>query len=195
MEYIIILLAGLAIGAILVYFLIVKKIGRASSTTVSSTSIVEKIERVFKVVLAEGYFSEVYDYKHSEKFLYFIPQTKKALIIINAKVLMGYDFKKFKYEIDATSNKLKIIEFPPCEILSVDPNVKYYNVEENMFNKFSTDDLTQLQAEAKKKIIEKVDISDLPAIAAQQMQQLLTEVASIGQWQLLGIEKVKQLKA
>jgi hypothetical protein len=195
MEYIIILLAGLAIGAILVYFLIVKKIGRSSNSTVNSSLIVEKIERVFKVVLAEGYFSEVYDYKHSEKFLYVIPQTKKALIIINAKVLMGYDFKKFKYEIDAASNKLKIIEFPPCEILSVDPNVKYYNVEENMFNKFSTEDLTQLQAEAKNKIVEKVGSSDLPAIAAQQMQQLLTEVASIGQWQLLGIEKVKQLKA
>jgi Protein of unknown function (DUF4230) len=195
MEYIIILLAGLAIGAILVYFLIVKKIGKSSSTAVNSTLIVEKIERVFKVVLAEGYFSEVYDYKHSDKFLYIIPQTKKALIIINAKVLMGYDFKKFKYEIDADSNKLKIIEFPPCEILSVDPNVKYYNVEENMFNKFSTEDLTQMQAEAKNKIVEKVGTSDLPAIAAQQMQQLLTEVASIGQWQLLGIEKVKQLKA
>jgi hypothetical protein len=195
MEYIIILLAGLCIGALLIYFLVVKKMGRPSSTTISSTSIVEKIEKVFKVVLAEGYFSEVYDYKHSEKFLYFIPQTKKALIIINAKVLMGYDFKKFKYEVDAASNKLKIIEFPACEILSVDPNIKYYNVEENMFNKFSTDDLTQLQAEAKSKIVEKVSTSDLPAIASQQMQQLLQEVASIGQWQLLGLDKLKELKA
>ncbi|MEN9569791.1 MAG: hypothetical protein RL172_1022 [Bacteroidota bacterium] len=189
MAEILLLLAGLVIGGIAMYAFFNRRTTPAA-TSIQHHTIVEKIERVFKIVLAEGYFSEIYDFKHTEKFLYLIPSTKKALLIVNAKVLMGYDFKKLKLEINEKTNEVRILEFPPPEILSVDPEVRYYNVEDNLLNKFSTTDLTQIQLEAKSMIVERARQSDLPTIAHKQMQNLLLELSELKNWKLTGVDKM-----
>jgi Protein of unknown function (DUF4230) len=99
-------------------------------------------------------------------------------------VLMGYDFKKCTFEIDAETKKIKILSFPDPEILSMEPDIKYYNLENGLFNKFDNEDMTKLQVEAKKKINDKVAESDLPSIAKKQMQNLLSELSAINHWQL-----------
>lgn len=76
---------------------------------------------------------------------------QKALVIIKAKVLVGYDFEKLSWEIDELSRKLKIINFPEPEILSIEPDYKYYNMEENIFNLFSREDLSKIQQNGKNK--------------------------------------------
>lgn len=63
---------------------------------------------------------------------------------------MGYDFEKLQWEMDELSRKLKIVNFPEPEILSIEPDYKYYNMEENIFNLFSRDDLSKIQQNGKK---------------------------------------------
>lgn len=174
---------GLLGGAAVVYFLLNKK----KDMTVEQQSadvILQKIERVFKIVTAEGYFSEVFDYNQTSHFAGLVPSTKKALLIVKAKVMMGYDFKKCVLEIDSVTQKVTITSFPEPEILSMEPDIKYYNLENGLFNKFDNEDMTKLQVEAKKKITEKVKESDLPQIAQEQMKNLLNEIAQINHWQL-----------
>ncbi len=185
------LIVGIALGIAAFYFF---GKGKFFGTTVTETQeasvILQKIERVCKVVTAEGQFSEVFDYSQTQTFASLIPSTKKALLIVNAKVLMGYDFKKMKFEIDAVTKKVIILEFPKPEVLSMEPEIKYYNMENGLFNKFDNNDLTKLQAAAKDKISEKVSQSELPIIAQKQMQQLLGELREMNHWQLNGAEKI-----
>jgi hypothetical protein len=157
---------------------------------VSSQTVLEKVERVFKVILVEGYFSEIYDYKQTQHFMELIPVTKKALLIVNAKVMVGYDFKKVKMEIDESAGEIRIVEFPDPEILSIDPEVKYYNVEDNILNKFSTDDLTRIQQEAKSIILGRAMESDLPHIAQNQVRTLLLELGELKNWKLRGVDRL-----
>lgn len=189
MTEFIMLLLGLAVGGGAILLLLPKINGRKSSL-VSHRTIVEKVERVFKIVLVEGFFSEIYDFKHTEKFLYLIPTTKKALLIVNAKVMMGYDFKKVRLEIIPEKNEIRILEFPGPEILSIDPEVRYYNVEDNLLNKFRTEDLTLIQQEAKKIILERAMQSDLPQIALNQVRNLLVELGELRNWKLTGLDKL-----
>ena len=154
MSEVITLILGLLAGGLIIYLYLRNRTQR-SIPVVSSQTVLEKVERVFKIILVEGFFAEIYDYRQTQRFLEFIPVTKKALLIVNAKVMVGYDFKKVKLEIDESSNEIRIVEFPAPEILSIDPEVKYYNVEDNILNKFSTEDLTRIQQEAKSIILER----------------------------------------
>jgi hypothetical protein len=185
------LAVGLLGGAAAVYFLGKGKLfGKADEVKMESSVMLNKIERVCKVVTAEGHFSEVFDYSQTAHIASFIPSTKKALLIVNAKVLMGYDFKKMVFEIDEQTRKVNIISFPKPEVLSIEQDVKYYNMENGLFNKFDNEDLTKLQVEAKQKIVASVDKSELPNIAQKQVQQLLLELSNVNQWQLGGEEKL-----
>jgi Protein of unknown function (DUF4230) len=189
------LFIGLMIGAAVVALFKYKGFFNSKPDTVvsSSTIMLNKIERVFKVVSAEGHFSEVYDYSQTTNFASFIPSTKKALLLVNAKVLMGFDFKKCKMSFDEDTKKMTILEFPKPEVLSIESDIKYYNVENGLFNKFDNNDLTKLQQEAKTKILGKVAESELPKIAQSQMQNLISELKEINQWQLQGAEKILML--
>jgi hypothetical protein len=191
---IIFLLAGIALGGLLIYVL--RGILPGTSKAVSkqdSTVIINKIERVFKVVLAEAYVSEVFDYSHTTTFASLFPSTKKALLIVNAKVMMGYDFKKAKLEIDEDTQHVKFVSMPTPEVLSIDQDIKYYNMDNGLFNKFDNEDLSALQVEAKRKILEKVEQSDLKTIAQNQAQHLLTELQQINNWQIEGFAKMPRL--
>jgi preprotein translocase subunit YajC len=182
------LAVGLLGGAAVVYFLMNKN-KQKESTQIEASVVLNKIERVFKVVTAEGHFSEVFDYSQTATIASILPSTKKALLIVKAKVLMGYDFKKCVFEIDSTTGVINIKEFPEAEILSMEPDIKYYNLENGLFNKFDNNDMTLLQAEAKKKLKEKVAESNLPQIAQSQMQNLLLELKEINNWQLTSSDK------
>ena len=187
MSELITLLVGLLAGGTIIYLFLKQRMQR-SAPVVSGQTVLEKVERVFKVILVEGYFSEIYDYKQTQHFLELIPVTKKALLIVNAKVMVGYDFRKLRMEIDEQSRELRLLELPEPEVLSIDPEVKYYNVEDNILNKFSTSDLTRIQQEAKGIILERARQSDLPQIARNQVRTLLLEMAEWKNWKITGVD-------
>ncbi len=178
------LLFGLILGGALAY--LVTQLNKKAKKEIkeSSHTVIESIRKVFKVVCAEGQFSELYNYEETKKIFHFIPSTKKALVIIKAKVLVGYDFEKLQWEMDELSRKLKIVNFPEPEILSIEPDYKYYNMEENIFNLFSRDDLSKIQQNGKKQVEQAAIGSDLPRIAAEQMRTILTEVLQTHKWNL-----------
>ncbi|SHF57576.1 Protein of unknown function [Cnuella takakiae] len=185
------LLIGLLLGA-LVTFLVWKLKGKSSKSIVheSSHTVVEGIRKVFKVVLVEGVFNELYNYEETKKLFGFLPSTKRALVIIEAKVLVGYDFSKCEWEADEQTRKIKLVSFPDPEILSIEPDYKYYNFDEGMFNLLNRDDLTRIQSNGKKQVELAALKSDLPRMAAEQMRTMLTEVVQAKQWQLEDAHKI-----
>lgn len=173
---ILMLILGLILGGVIA-FLASNKINTAPNViTESSHTIAESMRKVFKVVSAEGHFNEIYNYEETTKLFNFIPSKKKALVIIQAKVLVGYDFEKFQWEVDEVNKKVKLLHFPAPEILSTETDYKYYNIEEQFFNLFSKDDLAKIQQNGKQQVIEAAKKSHLPEVAAEQMRTLLTEL-------------------
>ena len=180
---------GLVLGGLIV-FLIVKLLSKKQTeiTAESSHTVVESMRKVFKIVCAEGQFQEIYNYEQTKKLLKFIPSTKKALVIVKAKVLIGYDFEKCKWEVDEESKNLKIIAFPEPEILSLEPDFKYYYFEEDLFNFINRDDLDKIQIQGKKQVEQAALQSGLKKIAAEQMRTVLTEMVAANRWKIANPE-------
>lgn len=170
------LVIGLILGGLIAFLISGNTKKTPPVVNVSSHTIVESMRKVFKIVSAEGHFNEIYNYEETTKLLNFIPTTKKALVIVEAKVLIGYDFEKLKWEVDEINKKVKLKEFPAPEILSTETEYKYYNIEEQFFNLFSKEDLSKIQKDSKRQVIEAAKRSHLPEVAAQQMKTLLTEL-------------------
>lgn len=194
MMTLLMLLLGLILGGVIAFLASKKMTSEPNVITESSHTIAESMRKVFKVVSAEGHFNEIYNYEETTKLLNFIPSTKKALVIVQAKVLVGYDFDKFKWEVDEQNRKVKLLSFPAPEILSTETDYKYYNIEEQFFNLFSKDDLAKIQQNGKRKVIEAAKKSHLPEVAAEQMRMLLTELLSGKNFVLENPSKIAETK-
>lgn len=181
---------GLLLGAIATYwaYSFFKKKQSKEITLHQSTVLLEKIRSVSKLVSVEGEFAEIYKYENTkERFLSLVSSKKKALIVINAKAQIGYDLKKVEIKSDVENKRIILTNFPPPEILSIEPELEFYDIKNGMFNSFSPDDLTTLNNEAKNHIREKIPESGLMETAQKEALQavLLMEsiVATIG-WKL-----------
>ncbi len=180
---------GLILGGLIV-FLIVKLLSKKQTeiSAESSHTVVESMRKVFKIVCAEGQFQEIYNYEQTKKLLKFIPSTKKALVIVKAKVLIGYDFEKCKWEMDDENKQLKIVSFPEPEILSLEPDFKYYYFEEDLFNFINREDLEKIQSQGKKQVEQAVLQSGLRKLASEQMRTVLTEMVTANRWSITNPE-------
>lgn len=172
---------------------------RAGVTNVRRDSVIllERIEKVFKVVMAEGYFSEIYNYQDQKKILYLLNDPKKAMIIAKSKVLVGFDFAKVRFRAPDNGEKMLIIEaFPEPEVLSIDTDYKFYDIQAGYLNHFSGEDYTKILDEAKQAMNERAMHSDLPKIANNQIQYMMYQLASSMGWQLqLPEAEQRQLEA
>ncbi|WP_428664477.1 DUF4230 domain-containing protein [Runella sp.] len=165
-----------------IFYVLTQKLNTNKQLVQSSTILLERIEKVFKVVMAEGYFTEIYDYKDDKPFLYLFKNSKKALVIAKAKVLVGFDFAKMRYRIDEKTNKMVVEYFPEPEVLSIDTDYKFYDIENGLWNRFNHEDYTNLLVDAKQAMNEKALTSDLPRIANNQVQFMMYQLAASMGW-------------
>ena len=181
---------GLILGAIIMYWLYTffNKKRSKELTKHQSTVLLEKIKSVCKLITIEGDFAEIYKYENTrERFLSLVSSKKKALIVINAKAQIGYDLKKIGMRADEANKKIILTKFPKPEVLSIEPDLEFYDIKNGLFNTFKPDDLTALNQEAKEHIREKIPESGLMETAGREALEavLLIEkiVETIG-WQL-----------
>jgi len=160
------------------------KSNKQESIRVEANVLLEKIEQVFKVVLAEGYFTEIYDHNAKKDFWGLFKTTNKALIIVKAKVAVGYDFSKMKFSREPDTRRLVIEEFAPAEVLSIDTDYKFYDINQGFVNPMKQEDYTTILSEAKSMIKQKAEVSELPLIASRQLEVMMKQLASTMQWEL-----------
>lgn len=146
--------------------------------------LLERIEKVFKIVMSEGYFTEIYNYQNDKNFWQLFNDKKKALVIAKAKVLVGYDFGKMRFRVEEDTRKLVIEYFPEPEILSMDTDYKFYDIEQGWLNRFQSEDYTKILTEAKQAMQEKALQSDLPRLANNQLQFMMIQLAAGLNWKV-----------
>ncbi len=137
-----------------------------------SKVLLDKISAVTKLVTIEGNLSEIYNHKDYWGYDIF-PFQKKIIILVDAKVSVGYDLQKMNLRSDALTKTLIISALPEPEILSLDHNLKYYDISEGTFNSFTAKDYTELQGKAKDFIRQKAEESELKRSASAQGNKLI----------------------
>ncbi|MCM5662110.1 DUF4230 domain-containing protein [Galbibacter mesophilus] len=165
------IIIGLLLGVLGSYWLVSVFWKKRSSEDTEKQSIIllEKIRNVYKLITVEGEFAEIYQYQNVRgRFWKLISSKKKALLIINAKVNVGFDLKKIEMHADAASKKIILASFPQPEVLSIEPDVKYYDIQEGLFNWFNSEDLSEINSEAKAHILKKIPESGLMESAKKE---------------------------
>ncbi|MDC6367684.1 MULTISPECIES: DUF4230 domain-containing protein [Flavobacteriaceae] len=173
---------GLVLGAILMYWLfsLFRKKKNKELTKQQSTVLLDKIRSVCKLVSVEGEFAEIYHYENTkEGLMSLLRSKKKALIVVNAKAQIGYDLTKLDLKADNKNRKIILGNFPEPEVLSIEPDLQFYDIKNGLFNSFSPDDLTNLNQEAKEHIKQKIPESGLMETAKKEALQAVLLVEKI----------------
>jgi len=166
------LLIGIILGIIAARYFIPEK--KKTITSEQSVVILEKIKQVCKLITVEGEFSEIITHRDGRNVFFKMFQfEKKAIIIVKARVLVGFDLAGIKLSADAGNRIITLESFPAPEILSIETDLEYYDIGKGIVNKFSEADLTGLNKKAKELIREKAMGSHLIKAAGKQATETL----------------------
>jgi hypothetical protein len=134
---------------------------RKEQVEINSSIIREQINNVGKLVVVEGNYSQVLNYKNTrQNYLRIFPANKKALVIINSKVTVSYDMRLLETEVNENRREV-IIHSIPQEEINIYPEIEYYDISQDYFNQFTADDYNKIKATVHNIIEEKVRQSDL----------------------------------
>lgn len=135
----------------------------------SSSLIQEQVNNVGKLVVTEGYFSEVFTYRNSKDiFGDLLSAEKKALVVVNAEVVVAYDLSKIAYNIDEANKTLTIISIPKEEI-KIHPDLEYYDVQADYLNPFEAKDYNEINKTVKQVLSKKIERSDIKTNAKNRL--------------------------
>ncbi|GAL73460.1 hypothetical protein JCM19275_2307 [Nonlabens ulvanivorans] len=125
------LFIGLAVGAVIAFFvfkMLMGKMGKKENTREQSVVLMEKIRSVCKFITVEGDFAEIYHYENvKEKLMSLLLGKKKAIILINAKAHIGFDLTKIEMNSDPNSKTIRLTNFPQPQVLSIETDFNYYD--------------------------------------------------------------------
>lgn len=152
---------------------------QATTSRAKATVLLERVEKVMKLVTVEGNFTEYYDETMDRNIVLYLPLpstwrfSKTAYLEVTGKVMVGYNLEQVEVVVDSLNRRLILRNLPEAEILSIDHELRYKNLEESFFNGFTPEDYTQLNKNAKTVLMEKAQESGLIAQAAEQGNQML----------------------
>lgn len=146
----------------------------------TATVLLEKINKVYKLVVVEGEFAEILS--HQDYYGFDLPGfRKKAIIKIEAKVSVGYNLDSLRVVTDEVNKVIKVQKWPDPEILSIDSDISYYDIDNGVFNSFTPQELTKITQDAKDAIRKKAQHSSLMPAAKQQQQQMFDMISLLAE--------------
>lgn len=160
-----------------------------TSTIEYDTNLIQmQIKNVGKLVVTEGHFAEVLNYNSfKEMYVTGYKFKKKALVVINADVTVGFDLSQIKYAVDA-KNKIVTLTNIPKEEIKINPDFKYYDIESSTFNEFTGDDYNKINKMARANLAKKIENSSLKTNAQNrlisELSKMLIVTNSLG-WTLI----------
>lgn len=158
-----------------VWFFVDKKENK-DEIKADSALIQQQILSVGKLIVTEGYYSQVFTFKNSQNlFMDMITSDKKALVVVNAKATVEYDLRKLETEIDEASKTI-ILKNIPEPVINVYPEIEYYDVTQDYFNKFEAKDYNKIKTSVTARIREKIEASGLKDDARERLMSELLNI-------------------
>lgn len=171
MKNLVLVLVSIVLGA-LVYHQYQKRSG-GEDERISTELVLDNIKSVSKLVTTEAEFTEVFSYKKSKDFfLNTIPLSKKAIVVVKAKVLNTYDLTKMKYEVDSVNMRVIIKQLPSAEYV-IEPNIEYIDLQDYQIYSFNKDDFNKIQKQAIFQIKRKITNSSFDEQSFESLEKSL----------------------
>jgi hypothetical protein len=126
-----------------------------------ATVLLERVRNVMKLVTVEGDVSELFSSTSSRNVTLYLPLPsqfsfdKRATVEVRGKVLVGYDLEQLDITIDPDRRVLTLRNLPEPEILAIDHELVYRNLDESWFNTFTAEDYSKLNRRAKERLRDK----------------------------------------
>lgn len=142
-----------------------------------NTALIEKqLKNVGKLIVTEGNYAQVFTYEDSKKFyIDVLSASKKALVVVNADATISYDLSKVVTEVDELSKTVYITNIPEPE-LKINPNIEYYDVQQDYLNQFEASDYNIIKNRVETGLRKKIEESDLYTNA---QNRLISELSKI----------------
>lgn len=158
----------------------------------NSMLIQQQISNESKLIVTEGHFAEVYNYKDSQElFGPLITADKKALVVVNAEVTVAYDLAKVDFEVDEENKTLHIKSIPDPEI-KINPDFEYYDVTADFLNQFNASDYNKIKNNVNASLLKKIESSTLKNNAQNRLLSELSKfyvLTNSMEWTLLFRDK------
>ena len=144
-----------------------------------ATVLLERVRNVMKLVTVEGDVSEVFNSTTSRNVTLYLPLPsqfsfdKKATVEVRGTVLVGYDLEQLDVRLDPERRVMTIGNLPEPEILAIDHEMIYRNLDESWFNTFTAEDYSRLNRRAKERLRDEALSSTLMAQAREQGNSVL----------------------
>jgi hypothetical protein len=128
------------------------------TTHEEATVLLEQIRKVTKLVTVEGDVSELYNSTKTKQVTLYIPLParfsfeKSATVQVEGTVLVGYNLEQMSINVDEVNRIITLGNLPEPEILAIDHELIYRNLEESWFNSFTAKDYSALNKEAKDRL-------------------------------------------
>ncbi len=174
---------------------------RESKPEEQAVILVEKLQKVAKLVTVEGYFLEHYDYGEPDPGSYFIGPfinwsaflpRKEAHLRIRARVLIGYDLEQMKMETRSDEKRIYLSNLPEPEVLAIDTEIDKFDNQSSVFRPLEEEDYVAIDKGSRKKIEEAIGKSHLMEAAREQgndMVELMRFIAEQAGWELVVVDE------
>lgn len=142
----------------------------------NTAMIQQQIQNVGKLIVTEGYYSQVFSYKNSQKlFLSLVSANKKALIIAKAKATVEYDLRQLETKIDPDLKRVIITKIPES-VVNIYPEFEYYDVTQDYLNQFEANDYNKIKTSITEQFRKKIEASDLKKDANERLMSELLNI-------------------
>lgn len=156
-------------------------------TEQNATVLLEQVRKVTKLVTVEGDVSEVFNSTNNREVTLYLPLParfsfrKEAMVQVQGKVLVGYNLEEMAVDIDGETRVLRLSNLPEPEILAIDQNLTFKNLEESWFNSFTAEDYSAMSREAKEVMRKEVAKSQLLESARLEGNSLIETISLLAQ--------------
>jgi len=181
---------GFIVGALVlsIYYLFSKKSFLKSKAKEQSVILLEKMRSVSKLITVEGNMNEIMHFQDEKNsLLNIVSSKKKAIVMANAKIFIGFDMKKMQFQANADKRQIRVISFPEPEVLSMETHLDFYDLQNGLFNKFDASELTDLNKKVKQNFTDKIPESELlqsAKLKALDTLKVMEEMVSTFGWHL-----------
>lgn len=143
----------------------------------ANTALIQKeLRNVGKLIVTEGSYSQVFTYNNSKRFYVDVfSAKKKALIVVNAQASIAYDLSKIETTIDESTKTVTILKIPEPE-LSINPNIQYYDMQQDYLNQFKAEDYNKIRKRIDNDLRVKIEASELKTNAENRLISELQKI-------------------
>jgi len=109
-----------------------------------SQVIQEQLKNVSKLIVSEGHFSDVITYTDVKSlYMDLLNAEKKAVVLVKAKAFVSYNLREIEFLVNEEAKEIVISNIPKEE-LQVNPELNYYDLQQDYLNPFKGEDYNKI---------------------------------------------------